>query len=180
MNSDDNYSLPPELLKLAKEVDAEIIRALDYTSGGYLVRREVPILAFDGITSKVTLNGSDIIDFLAPLLHTRTHDAVGAAPPPQKLSFTNRAGRKILEIIETYFYELREIVCKNNKTKFPLSTRTVVAVAGLTHWCMQHFGITEEWAKSVATAILVALLAATKGTFCKMTVKEAKAAIALA
>jgi hypothetical protein len=178
MISDDNYSLPADLVQLATKVDEAITSSINYTSGGFLVRREIPIFSFNGITSTVTLNGTDIVDFLSPLLHARTRDAVGAVPPPQKLSFTTHAGRKVLEIIETYFYELREIICKSNKARFPISSRTTIAVAGLTHWFLQNFGITEEWAKSVAATILVAILAATKGTFCKMTMKEAKTALA--
>jgi hypothetical protein len=184
MNSDDSsfddrtYSLPPDLLQLATEVDAEITRSINYTANGYLVRREIHILSFEGMSGRVNLKSGDLVDFLNPVLHVSTHDAVGAAPPPRRLSFTSPAGRKILQFMETYFYELRDLICKTNKGKFPISSQTTVAVSGITHWLLEHFGIHEELAKSVATTILVGLLIATKGTFCKMTEKEAKAALA--
>ena len=91
--------------------------------GGFWFVVRFPFSAFDGMRGNVTLNRSDLVDFLDSVLRSSTHDAVGAAPPPQALSFTNPAGRKILQFVETYFYELRELICKNNKAKFPISRK---------------------------------------------------------
>lgn len=85
------------------------------------------------------------------------------------------AGRNGKSRNETvYFYDLREITCKTYKKTFLLSHQTTVAVVGLTHWLLQHFAMDDELAKSTAGAFVVAIVVATKGTFCKMTAQEAK------
>lgn len=43
---------------------------------------------------------------------------------------------------------------------------------------MKHLGVDEKAATAAATAILIAIMTATKGAFCKMTADEAKKAIA--
>jgi hypothetical protein len=175
--NDPTYKLPPDLQQLAAEVELRLRDSIDVVEGRILIRRQIPILHFVTAHGDVVLNSSDIVKFLEPLVRSKAFDSAEGAPrrkPPQ-ISFTSESAKKILTFIELNFYELRAIVCKKNKKA--LSAKTTVGVAGLTHWLFQHFGVHEEFAKSTATAILVALLTATKGAFCKMTAEGAKTAM---
>jgi hypothetical protein len=180
MNRHDEvpYILPPELLEDAKEADARLRKSIEYVDHGMLLHRRVLVPQFktaDG--DQINLYGADLLAFLQPVVSSRTTDSATqqGQPQPQSLSFVAASGQKILSFIRTYFYQLREIICKRLKKNFPLSHHTTVAIVGVTHWLLQHFGVDDELAKSTASAIVVALVAATKGTFCKMTAKEAEA-----
>lgn len=179
MDDDGPYVLPPELRQAIREAESGLRRSVQAVEGGFLIYRETPIFAFRSDAGDVVLNGSDLLRFLEPLVLGSAYDSArGAGSPKPGISFGTAAGRKIQEFIEQYFYELRNLICKNPRSNFPLSPQTSVAIAALAHWLMEHFGIANEYAKYMAATLLVTLLSATKGTFCKMTAKEAKAAIA--
>lgn len=150
-------------------------RSIEYSDGRYLVHREVPILRFEGKSGAVVLQASDVLQVLSPLVRSITHDS--AEPSPRRaptVSFSSTAGKKFRDFIELSFYELRDRICKKNNKQ--VSANTTVAAASIAHWILPHFGMQEEYAKVTAAAILVALLSAPKGAFCKMTEKDAKAA----
>lgn len=174
---DEPYSLSPELLKIAKEAHAQLQKSLEYVDHGMLLHRRVLAVQFKTVEGdKINLYGDDLLAFLQPVVKSRTLDSATQQPAPQtqRISFTAASGQKIVSLIRTYFYQLREIICKTYKKNFPLSHHSTLAIAGLTHWLLQQFGMQDELAKSTASAILVALAAATKGTFCKMTAKDAE------
>jgi hypothetical protein len=180
ISDDSPYGLPKELLRAASDATAQLRRSLEYVDGGFLLQRETRVLEFKtGAGNVVALRGNDLLNFLQPLVSTPTFDSATptSRPPAAGVSLATTAGKKMRDFVELYFYELRALVCKKNKKTFPVSPGTTVAIAGVTHWLLEHFGIQEEYAKTMATAILVALLTATKGTFCKMTENEAKAAL---
>jgi hypothetical protein len=180
ISDDSPYGLPQELLRAASDATAQLRRSVEYVDGGFLLQRETRVLEFQtGAGNVIALQGNDLLNFLRPLVSTSTFDSAipASRPPAAAVSFATTAGRKIRDFVELYFYELRALVCKKNKKNSPISPGTTVALAGVTHWLLEHFGIQEEYAKTMATAILVALLTATKGTFCKMTENEAKAAL---
>jgi hypothetical protein len=171
------YSLPPELLKEAKEADARLRKSIEYVDHGMLLHRRVLVLQFKPAEAdQINLYSADLLAFLQPVVSWRTLDSATQReqPQPQGVSFAAASGQKLLSFIRTYFYQLREIICKKYKKTLPLAHQTTVAVVGLTHWLLQHFGMDDELAKSTASAIIVALVVATKGTFCKMTAKEAE------
>jgi hypothetical protein len=170
------YSLPKELLDDVWKAEAELRRSIEHVEGRYLVHREVHILRFESKKGIVVLQASDVLQFLRPLVRSVTHDSAESSPrPAPRVSFASAAGRKLRDFIELTFYGLRERICKKDKKR--VSANTTIAVASLAHWLLQSFGMQEEYAKSTATAILVAILCATKGAFCKMTEKDAKAAL---
>ena len=178
-DSDAIYTLPAELLQDVREAEGTLRKSVEHVEGRYLVYRQTPILEVAGRDGRVEITGADLLQFLEPLVRSVALDsAEGRGRPPRKVaSLKSAAGRKILEFIKLEFEELRALICKDNKKKFPLSVKTTVAIAGLTHWAVDHVGVKEEFAKSIATSIIVAILTATKGAFCKMTAKEAKAAL---
>jgi hypothetical protein len=176
---ESQYSMPDDLWRAAREAESELRKSVQALEGSYLVYRQIPLVTFSSGARDVELEASDLLRFLEPLLAGAAYDsAEGRAQPRRGVSFTSAAGRKIRQFIEVYLYELRTLICKKAKTNFSLSSQTTIAIAGMTHWLLEHFGMHAEYAKSLATGILVALLTATKGAFCKMTADEAKAVLA--
>lgn len=179
ISDDPPYALPSELLQEVREAEADLRKSVQHIEGRYLVYRQTPILEFPAGAGRVEITGADLLQFLQPLVKSIALDsAEGRGKPPRKIaSLKSVVARKILDFIMLEFEELRALICKDNKKKFPLSAKTTVAIAGLTHWAVDHMGVKEEFAKSIATSILVAVLTATKGAFCKMTAKEAMEAL---
>jgi hypothetical protein len=166
---DTLYTMSDDLWRAAREAESELRKSVQALEGRYLVYRQIPLVTFSSSAGDVQLEASDLLRFLEPLVRASTYDsAEERAHSRRGGSFASAAGRKVREFIEVYVYELRNLICKRAKANFPVSSQTTIAIAGLTHWLMEHFGVHAEYAKSLATGILVALLTATKGAFCKM------------
>jgi hypothetical protein len=76
-----------------------------------------------------------------------------------------------------FLSEIRQIICTDKKAGRIAKTSKVSAgsvVSGLTAWITSKFGVTDPIALGVATAVLLSIVYATKGAFCKMTDDEVK------
>ena len=105
-------------------------------------------------------------------------DSAEPAPPrPKTVSLSGIVGTKLSLFIEHFFLEIRNIICKGPKR--PSVPASAVA-AELAHWLVTQMGVAGSLGDGVAIAILLAVLTATKGAFCKMTEAEAKAAFGAA
>ncbi len=176
---DSAYALPPELVKAAREAEAELRKSIGRAPREYVTHGSGPSLVFSNEGNKIIVSRNDIVDFLGPLVRidmSATKEREGEPKPKREVSFASVAGNKVLEFIEVQFYELRALICKKNKTSFP--SKTVIALSGITDLLMKHFGLESVFAGTTAVSILVAILTATKGAFCKMTDAQAKAVFA--
>jgi|GEM_PF-6059625 len=94
---------------------------------------------------------------------------------------TGRASAKvpapIREFAIVFLVNIRKIVCPRAKNMPVLSAATIGIVGSLAIWLVRHFGITSEVAETFASALLIMIARATKGTFCDMTAEMAKAAL---
>lgn len=176
---DAPYSLPSELLQDAKDASAELEKLVEHAQHGYLVHREMELLRFTTETGRVeSLSGRDLLLFLNPIVRSRTVDSwhyyAKAKKDPTALSLSTKGGRTIWTFILAHFYELRDLVCKGKKKTYPLTTNQTAIIVLLGDWLVRTFGAEPHIVKSIAVAILVAILAATKGAFCKLTRQEAE------
>jgi len=173
------YKLPPELLRAAKEADDVIRKAVEHVEGAYLVHRQIEILRIEDAQGFAKVSASELLRFISPLTRSIALDSADNRPMPQRgISLSGAVGRNILRFVEQFFDQLRDIICKGRKDT--LSTTSHSAIAALALWLSSHAGIEAHLATAVATAILIAILTATKGAFCKMTAPEAKKALAKA
>jgi hypothetical protein len=88
-----------------------------------------------------------------------------------------RVPAPIREFAIVFLVNIRKIVCPTRKNKPVLSAATTGLVGSLAIWLIRHFGITSEVAETFASALLITITTATKGTFCDMTAEMAKAAL---
>jgi hypothetical protein len=174
-----HYKLTPELLRAAREADDVIREAVEQVQGSYLVHRQIEMLRIQDAQGTATVSASDLLRFISPLTRSIALDSADNKPRPQRgISLSGAVGRNILRFVDQFFDQLRDIICKGRKDT--LSTTSHSAIAALAVWLSSHAGIEAHLATAVATAILIAILTATKGAFCKMTAPEAKRAIAKA
>jgi hypothetical protein len=83
----------------------------------------------------------------------------------------------IREFAIVFLVNIRKIVCPTGKKKPALSAATTGIVGSLAIWLVRHFGITSEVAETFASALLITVTTATKGTFCDMTAEMVKVAL---
>jgi len=173
------YKLPPELLRAAREADDVIRKAVEHVEGQYLVHRQIEILRIEDAQGTAKVSASELLRFISPLTRSIALDSADKRPTPQReISLSGAVGINILRFVEQFFDQLRDIICKGRKDT--LSTTSHSAIAALAVWLSSHAGIEAHLATAVATAILIAILTATKGAFCKMTAPEAKKTLATA
>jgi hypothetical protein len=86
-------------------------------------------------------------------------------------------GANVYVFCARFLDEIRECICPKQKGKAVVGPTTSAAIAGLTHWIAEHFQVTPEDAKALATAALIVLASITKGAFCRMAMEEARAAV---
>ena len=119
---DSAYALPPELVKAAREAEAELRKSIGRAPREYVTHGSGPSLVFSNEGNKIIVSRNDIVDFLGPLVRidmSATKEREGEPKPKREVSFASVAGNKVLEFIEVQFYELRALICKKNKTSFP-------------------------------------------------------------
>jgi hypothetical protein len=177
---DRRYRLPPELLRDAREADAELRRAIERVEGRYLVHRAVTVVRFGDQGGKVHLmTGSELLGFLTPFVHKETRDSAYRSPsngnPDVVIRVKSTASTNIRRFVELYFDEIRRRICKGGPRN--LSATTHAALVALANWLATHIGVYEKASTALAAAILISILSATKGAFCRMTTEEAKAAL---
>jgi hypothetical protein len=171
------YKLPPDLLRAAQEADETIRQAIQSVEGRYLVRRQIEVLRIQDEHGTASVSASELLQFLSPLTRSISHDSADGKPIPHRsMSLSGVVGNNILRFAEQFADQLRTVICKGKKDA--LSTTSYSAIAALATWLASHSGIEPHLATAVATAILIAVLTATKGAFCKMTAREAKEAFA--
>jgi hypothetical protein len=171
-----SYALPPELLKAAQEEEGRIRGAIEHVEGNYLVHRQVLVLQFKDNLGVADITSSDLARFFSPLVRSRAHDSAAATPQGAPVvSLTDKAGKTILRFLSLYFDQIRDMVCKGNKKS--LSAPAHAGLVALAGWLSSHLGVERHEATAAAAAILIAILIATKGAFCKMTASEAKSAL---
>jgi hypothetical protein len=79
-----------------------------------------------------------------------------------------------------FLHEIREIICDKKKAQRVSKGSDVTAgsvVTGLAAWISTKFGLADPVSVGVATAVLLSVIYATKGAFCKMTNEEVKDAM---
>jgi hypothetical protein len=171
------YSLPSDLISLAARKSSEISKSLEEIRGGFLTHRQVTALRFDAGIGPEEISASEVARFLGQL-RTMAFDSAEPAPPgPKTVSLSGIVGTKLSQFIEHFFLEIRNVICKGPKRP---SVPASAVVAELAHWLVTQMGVAGALGDGVAIAILLAVLTATKGAFCKMTEAEAKAALGAA
>jgi hypothetical protein len=175
-HKEHSYVLPLELVHAAREVAADLRKRTEYVESGFLLYREIDLLHFEDGGGPVQLKASELLELLS-LTRRATHDAAGRRfnPPPNEL-LLDTARNHILRFASLYFDELRALICKGKKGS--LSAPTTAVTATIAGWLTSHIGVDSHAAVGVAVAVLIALLTATKGAFCRMTEPEAKASLA--
>lgn len=178
METHPPFELPRELTQAAAAAEVELRKAIQYVEGGYLVHRQVALLHIDedGVTAELT--ASELIGFLSYLRPMTLDSATQTKRTPPEPPLASRAGKRILRFISLYFDEIRALLC--NRKKQSLGATTHAALVAIAGWLSSHFGMDSPAVTGVAAAILIAILTATKGAFCKMTAPEAKASIVAA
>lgn len=175
--SNQTYKLPADLVGVAQDASWKLSKSLEEISGGYLTQRQVTALTFQDGPKTIQMSAGEIARFLGQL---RPMAMDSATPIPRRdlvIGFAGTVGTNILRFIELWLEELRGIICKGAKS---LSGTTHTVIVALSSWLATKLGVQPHIAAAVATAILVAILTATKGAFCKMTAEQAKAALAAA
>lgn len=79
-----------------------------------------------------------------------------------------------------FLAEIRTIICDQKKASAISKSANVSVgsvVTGLTAWLTTKFGLSDPVAVGIATAVLLSVVYATRGAFCKMTDSEVKAAM---
>lgn len=74
-----------------------------------------------------------------------------------------------------FLSELRMLICKNTKagrSTAKSQTTTEGIATGMAAWIATKFGVSDPVALGIAAAVLLSILYATKGAFCKMTDAE--------
>jgi hypothetical protein len=178
MENHPPYVLPRELTQVAAASEAEIRKAIQYVEGGYLLHREVTVLRIDEDGVAAELTASELARFLSYLRPMTLDSGTPTKRTPPEPPLSSRAGKNILRFASLYFDEIRALVCKRKKQS--LGTTTHAALVAIAGWLSSHFGVDSPAVTGVAAAILIAVLTATKGAFCKMTAPEAKAALVAA
>jgi hypothetical protein len=173
---DDPYALPPDLRHAAQAAADDLRKRIQYIDGNYLVERDEAVLLFDPTGSSIELKSRDLMHFLS-LNRKRTLDSVdGGKNVPEENRLAGKAGQAILRIVVVYFDELRKLICKGKKGSVGAATQGVIAA--LVTWLTGHMGVDQHAATGVAVGILITLLSATKGAFCRLTEDHAKALLA--
>jgi hypothetical protein len=176
MASSGQYVLPPELVLAAATAEAEIIKNIEHVQNNYLVHRQVNLLRFEDSEGTAQLTTSELAGFLS-LLRPRTFDsALGTTKPSANVPLTSATARIILRFAARFFDEIRDQICKGKKRSLDATTNAVlVALAG---WLANRVGMNPPLTTAFASGMLIAILTATKGAFCKMTEEEAKSMLA--
>lgn len=178
METHTPYALPRELTQAAAAAEAEIRKAIQYVEGSYLVHRQVTVLRVDEDGVAAELTASELVGFLSYLRPMALDSGTPTKRAPSELPLSSRAGKNILRFASLYFDEIRSLVCKRKKQS--LGTTTHAALVAIAGWLSSHFGMDSPAVTGVAAAILIAILTATEGAFCKMTAPEAKASLVAA
>ena len=165
------YELPPDLVKAAREADALLRPMVQVVDHGYLVMKPMEVLKFRDAQGTASLSAGELLRFMEPLHRIIAMDS--AYPVEQRkrdISLTGKTGIILLRFIKLSLTELQKTICKNSKTE--LGTNTHAAIVGIAAWIAGHLGITGNIATVLATGILITLVKATKGGFCRMTPTE--------
>jgi hypothetical protein len=179
--SDRPYRLPKELLDSAREAESSLRRSIEYVDGRYMPQRQVTVVHLrwegrEGGGGDVNVTAGDLLQFLMPVTRGIGLDSAEPTPrPAPAVSFRSRAAKNILRFIELYFDEIRRLICKGNPRN--LGATTHAALVALSAWLAKQIGAYEGAVTAMASAILIAILTATKGAFCRMTAEAAKAAL---
>ncbi len=176
-NESLEYSLPSDLISLAARKSSEISKSLEEIRGGFLTHRQLTALRFDAGIGPEEISASEVARFLGQL-RTMAFDSAEPAPSrPKTVSLSGIVGTKLSQFIDYFFLEIRNVICKGPKRP---SVPASAVVTELAHWLVTQMGVAGALGDGVAIAILLAVLTATKGAFCKMTEAEAKAALGAA
>ena len=73
-----------------------------------------------------------------------------------------------------FFNNIRKLICPKKGTKVTLSTGATATINGVATWIMGHFLLAGAVANALASAVILLIVTATKGTFCDMTADLAK------
>ncbi len=164
------YVLPRELVSAALESQAALQKIVENVDGGYLVERNVPLIAGE-------ISATDLYRFLSPVGRHRAFDSIEGRPQASSgVSLHSPAGKVIAAFIRKFFKRIRDAICGPKKST-AIGASAMGAVASLARFIAEYFGLQEEMAKAVATSVLVAILMATKGAFCDVTEEKALKAI---
>ncbi len=170
---DHPYVLPLDLRDAAEAAADDLRKQIHYIERDYLVERDVTVLLFDQTGTPIELKVGDLMRFLS-LNRKRTLDSADAGKQvTEENPHASRASQTVLRIVVVYFDELRKLICKGKKGS--LGAATQGAIAGIAAWLIGVLGVDQHAATGVAVAILITLLSATKGAFCRLTEEQAKA-----
>ena len=75
--------------------------------------------------------------------------------------------KPIREFTMYFLINIRKIVCPAGKQKVVLGAATTSIVGSLAIWLVSTFNMTSEVANTFASAVLIAVVTATKGAFCE-------------
>jgi hypothetical protein len=175
---DHPYVLPPQLVQAAAVARDELRKQIEYVEGKYLAERDITLLTLETESGAITLKASDLMEFLSLNRRRALDSAVGSSKAPDVNRLVTKAGKTVLEFVTIYFDELRKLICKDRKVS--LSAAIEGTLASIAVWLTSQLGVASHEAIAVAIGILIALLTATKGAFCRMTEEEAKARLAAA
>jgi hypothetical protein len=168
------YELPRDVVRAAHESEAKMRDLVQVVQDGALVIRHIRLLELDG----KEITASDIQMFLSSVARGFPPNLAERGPQASgKLSLHSPAGKLIAEFIRRFFKRIRDAICGAAKQGYPLSAKATAALAAIAEFLSQHIGLTGAIAKAIATSVLVAILASTKGAFCDMTEEKAMQAI---
>jgi len=166
----DNYEIPDELRREARDAEAVLRKSLTQVSGKFLTVRHVPIARLrDG--TEVTAH--NFLQFLEPLTRATALDTERGPILPSQSVARLVVGRLIIRFVIEFFDLIRKWVCKNGKKNFPLSHKATFGITSLAHEMASHFGVHAEVGKAMAASVMLLLLWAFKGAFCRVTASEA-------
>jgi hypothetical protein len=90
---------------------------------------------------------------------------------------TSKIPKPVRDFTIYFVVNIRKIICPSGKKKVDLSAAATGVIGALAVWLVKTFGITGEVASAFASAVLITIATATKGTFCDMTAEMAKLAL---
>jgi hypothetical protein len=81
-------------------------------------------------------------------------------------------GDSLKRFIHLFAKEIRARICKDDSSDKSIDSSIAASITALTTWLFHEFNVSNALANGMAVAILVTVVAATKGAFCKMTTDE--------
>jgi len=164
-----NMPHDPKVVLTMKEVSLIGMKAISETS-------RKTLRYHTGIDQTAEVGVVDLIAVMRPYVHTRTATkkrGLGSAPKKvQRLSQYDKGKAAIYDFIGHFFAEIRDIICKNKTSNKSLGI-TTGTLTTLSTWVAASFRAPSHFAKSVASGVLVVVMTAARGAFCKMNQAQA-------